>query len=58
MTATAVAAWARKAREATAKRNEAIATMRREGASLREIAAAAGLSHTAVANILKGGARQ
>jgi len=43
---------AKAAREATARRNTAIVAMREAGASLRTIAEAAGLSHTAVANIL------
>jgi len=37
---------------AVAARDEAIRQMRDEGASLREIAAAAGMSHVAVAKIL------
>lgn len=53
MPAKEVASWARKAREATSRRDEAIARMRDEGASLRAIAAAAELSHTAVAKILE-----
>jgi len=48
----AVASWARKAREATSRRDEAIHQMRSEGATLRAIAQAAGLTHTAVAKIL------
>lgn len=52
MTAKEVALWARKAREATAQRDVAIKAMRDEGASLRAIAEAASLSHTAVAKIL------
>lgn len=47
-----VASWARKAREATSSRDEAIRRMREGGASLRDIAAAAELSHTAVAKIV------
>lgn len=47
-----VASWAKKAREATTARDEAIRAMRDEGASLRAIAEAARLSHTAIANIL------
>ena len=47
-----VASWARKAREATERRDAAIQTMRDEGASLRAIADAAQLSHTAIAKIL------
>jgi hypothetical protein len=47
-----VMTWASKARQATAKRDAAIHQMRGEGASLRDIGEAAGLSHTAVAKIL------
>jgi lambda repressor-like predicted transcriptional regulator len=47
-----VARWADKAREATARRDNLIRDMRSEGCSLRQIAAAAGLSHTAIAKIL------
>jgi DNA invertase Pin-like site-specific DNA recombinase len=39
-------------REATRVRDNLIRDMRSEGCSLRQIAAAAGLSHTAVAKIL------
>lgn len=53
MGAKEVASWAKKAREATAKRDAAIRQMRDEGSSLRSIAEAAGLTHTAVAKILK-----
>lgn len=52
MTASPVAVWARKAREATERRDAEIRQMRGEGASLRAIAEAAGMSHTAVAKIL------
>ena len=52
MTAKEVASWARKAREATARRDEEIRRMRDEGATLRAIAEAAGLTHTGVAKIL------
>lgn len=48
-----VASWAKKARDATAARNEAIAAMRAEGASLRAIAAAATLTPPAIAKILR-----
>jgi len=41
------------ARYAVAKRDGAIRKMRSEGASLREIATAAGLTHAGVAKILK-----
>lgn len=47
-----VASQARKAREATARRDQLIRQMRAEGATLRAIAKAAGLTHTAVAKIL------
>jgi len=47
-----VMTWASKARQATAKRDAAIHQMRAEGASLRDIGDAAGLSHSAVAKIL------
>lgn len=52
MTAKEVTNWANKAREATVQRDQAIERMRAEGASLRTIAEAAGLTHTAVAKIL------
>lgn len=52
VTAKEVASWARKAREATLHRDEAIVAMRAEGATLRAVADAAGLTHTAVAKIL------
>lgn len=55
MTAAEVARWAKKAREATERRNDAIRAMRDEGAPLRDIAAAAELSHTAIAKILAKG---
>jgi DNA invertase Pin-like site-specific DNA recombinase len=51
-TAQNLASQARKAREATARRDELIRSMRAEGATLRAIAEAAGLTHTAVAKIL------
>lgn len=51
-TATEVSTWARKAREATARRDDAIRRMHAEGAALRTIGEAAGLSHTAVKKIL------
>jgi DNA invertase Pin-like site-specific DNA recombinase len=50
-----VAHWSRVAREALARRDGAIRTMRAEGHSLREIAQAAGLSHTAVRKIILRG---
>lgn len=52
VTAKDVASWSRKAREATLRRDEAIRAMRAEGATLRAIAEAAGLTHTAIAKIL------
>jgi DNA invertase Pin-like site-specific DNA recombinase len=51
-TAQQLASQARKAREATARRDALIRQMRDEGATLRAIADAAGLTHTAVAKIL------
>lgn len=51
--AKALASWARRAREATARRDALIVQMRGEGAPLRTIAEAANLSHTAIAKILK-----
>ena len=47
-----VTAWDAKVRTAAAKRDAAIHSTREDGASLREIGEAAGLSHTAVAKIL------
>lgn len=52
MTAKEVASWAKKAREATVQRDQAIRRMRDEGSTLRSIAEAAGLTHTAVAKIV------
>lgn len=52
MTAKEVASWARKAREATMERDQAIHRMRDDGSTLRAIAEAAGLTHTAIAKIL------
>lgn len=51
-TAQQLASQAHKAREATARRDALIRAMRSEGATLRAIAEAAGLTHTAVAKIL------
>ena len=51
VTASQVERLAAKAREATARRDEAIRAMVAQGASLREVAQAAGLSHTGVAKI-------
>lgn len=48
-----VARWARKEQEALRKRDEGIRRMRAEGATLREIAKVAGLTHGAIANICK-----
>lgn len=45
--------WARKRREATRKRDEWVVKMRGEGASLRQIAAAAGTTAPTVERILK-----
>ena len=53
MSAERVRTWATKVREATERRDEAIREMRDEGASLREIAAVASLSHTTIANIVR-----
>lgn len=52
-TAQALASQARKAREAVARRDALIHQMRDEGSTLRSIAEACGLTHTAVAKILK-----
>lgn len=51
-TARLLASQARKAREATSRRDQLIRQMRDEGSSLRSIAEAAGLTHTAIAKIL------
>jgi hypothetical protein len=51
-TAQQLAFQAKKAREATARRDELIHQMRAEGSTLRAIAEAAGLTHTAVAKIV------
>lgn len=53
MNAGEVRRWSQKAREATVRRNEAIRAMRAAGRPLMEIAEAAGLSHTAIAKIVK-----
>lgn len=45
--------FANEARAWTSMRDEAIRQMRAEGASLRTIAVAAGLTHTAIAKILE-----
>lgn len=54
-TAAEVAMWARKAREATVKRDDAIRRMRAEGASLRAIGEAAGLTAPGVQRVLDRG---
>lgn len=51
-TAQQLASQARKAREATLRRDALIRQMREEGSSLRSIAEAAELTHTAIAKIL------
>lgn len=51
-TADQLASQARKAREATLRRDELIRQMRDEGASWRTIASAAGLSHMAIKKIV------
>lgn len=48
-----LASQARKAREATLRRDELIRQMRAEGSSLRSIADAAGLTHPAIVKILR-----
>ena len=50
--AEAVAYWAEEAIAATTARNEAIIAMRKTGASLRQIAETAGLSHGTIARII------
>lgn len=52
-TAEQLASQARKAREATLRRDELIRQMRDEGSSLRTIAEAAGLTHPAIVKILR-----
>jgi lambda repressor-like predicted transcriptional regulator len=44
--------WSKKAREATERRDTLIRQMRAEGSTLRSIAEAAGLSHTAIVKIV------
>ncbi len=46
-------AAARKVGQATAERNRLIAARRAEGAALRDIAADAGITHSAVAKIIR-----
>ncbi len=50
-----VARYAAAAREATEARDEAIRQMIAEGASLRKVGDAAGLSHTAISKIVQKG---
>jgi DNA invertase Pin-like site-specific DNA recombinase len=52
MGAKEVSSWAKKAREATARRDQEIREMHAGGATLRAIGEAAGLSHTAIKKIL------
>jgi hypothetical protein len=52
-TARRLAAEAKRAREATIRRDSLILQMRAEGASLRAIAQAAGLTHPAIVKILR-----
>jgi hypothetical protein len=51
-TAQQLASQAKKAREATLRRDELIRQMRAEGSTLRAIAEVAGLTHTAIVKIL------
>lgn len=48
-----VASWARKAREATIRRDEAIRQARTAGMTLRQIAEAAGMTAPGVARVLE-----
>lgn len=50
-----VASWAKKAREATQRRDDAIRRLRADGVPLRRIAEAAGLSHMAISKIAAKG---
>jgi hypothetical protein len=50
----AVARYAEQARQFTASRNGAIRIAHNEGATLRQIGEAAGLSHTAIGKIVRG----
>lgn len=52
MTAKELASQARKAREATTRRDELIRQMRAGGSSFRSIAEIAGLTHTAIVKIV------
>lgn len=54
-TAQQLASQARKAKEAVGRRDQLIRQMRGEGSTLRAIAEVCGLTHTAVAKILKRG---
>lgn len=49
----AVSTWASTARHATSQRDRAIVAMREAGASLREIAQAAGMAHASIVRILE-----
>lgn len=52
-TAQQLAAQAKRARDATIQRDSLILQMRTEGASLRVIAEAAGLTHPAIVKIIR-----
>lgn len=52
-TAQELASQAKRAREATVRRDDLIRQMRAEGASLRTIAGVAGLTHPAIVKILR-----
>jgi len=52
-TTRAVSTWARKAREATERRDAEIRAMRAAGASLRDIGAAAGMAHASIVRVLE-----
>lgn len=52
-TAESLASCAATAREATARRDQLIRQMRDEGATYREIAAAAGMTHQGIMRILR-----
>lgn len=51
-TAQHLASQAKRARDATARRDQLIRQMRDEGSTLRSIAETCGLTHTAIAKIL------
>jgi lambda repressor-like predicted transcriptional regulator len=57
-TAERVSWWAEEASAALTHRDDAIREMRAEGAALRTIAEAAGLTHSAIAKILKRGTHE